>query len=69
MIVGIPGNELVIRVYLQENHPSTPTRFIVCLAMIDLASCCLSVPFFLTVLRYSINFLNSFKQSARYFTF
>ncbi|KAL3858416.1 hypothetical protein ACJMK2_013130 [Sinanodonta woodiana] len=59
MIVGIPGNVIVIYIYLRKYQPSTHRTFIVCLAILDLASCCLSMPFFITVLRYPIEFFSN----------
>ncbi|KAL3858415.1 hypothetical protein ACJMK2_013131 [Sinanodonta woodiana] len=59
MIVGVPGNVIVISIYLRKYQPSTHRTFIVCLAMLDLASCCLSMPFFITVLRYPIMFFSN----------
>ncbi|KAK3588841.1 hypothetical protein CHS0354_035979 [Potamilus streckersoni] len=56
MIVGIPGNVIVIYVYLRKYQPTTHRTFIVCLAMVDLASCCVSMPFFIAVLRYTVSF-------------
>ncbi|KAL3858082.1 hypothetical protein ACJMK2_012696 [Sinanodonta woodiana] len=56
MIVGIPGNTVTLYVYLKKYKPSTHRTFIVCLAIVDLATCSVTAPFFIMVLRYPITF-------------
>ncbi|KAL3858402.1 hypothetical protein ACJMK2_012993 [Sinanodonta woodiana] len=56
MIVGIPGNITALLVYLRKFKPSTYRTFVVCLAIVDLAACCISMPFVITLLRYPVLF-------------
>ncbi|KAL3858398.1 hypothetical protein ACJMK2_012989 [Sinanodonta woodiana] len=56
MIVGIPGNITALLVYLRKFKPSTYRTFVVCLAIVDLAACCISMPFIITLLRYPLLF-------------
>ncbi|KAL3858400.1 hypothetical protein ACJMK2_012991 [Sinanodonta woodiana] len=58
MIVGIPGNITALLVYLRKFKPSTYRTFVVCLAVLDLAACCISMPFILALLRYPVLFLH-----------
>ncbi|KAL3858414.1 hypothetical protein ACJMK2_013005 [Sinanodonta woodiana] len=48
------GNIGVMYIYLQKYQPLTHRTFIICLAILDLASYCLSMPFFITSARYFI---------------
>ncbi|KAL3858405.1 hypothetical protein ACJMK2_013142 [Sinanodonta woodiana] len=59
MIVGFGGNSVAIFVYLRRYRPSTHRTFIVTLAIVDLATCCVPMPFILVTLRYPIMFQNN----------
>ncbi|KAK3588844.1 hypothetical protein CHS0354_035982 [Potamilus streckersoni] len=59
MIVGFGGNSTAIFVYLRKYRPSTHRTFIVSLAIVDLATCCVPMPFILVTLRYPIMFQNN----------
>ncbi|KAL3858406.1 hypothetical protein ACJMK2_013141 [Sinanodonta woodiana] len=59
MIVGFGGNSVAIFVYLRRYRPSTHRTFIVSLAIVDLATCCVPMPFILVTLRYPIMFQNN----------
>ncbi|KAL3858543.1 hypothetical protein ACJMK2_013128 [Sinanodonta woodiana] len=59
MIVGIGGNSIVIFVYLRKFKPSTHRTFIVSLAIVDLVTCCVPMPFVLMFLRYPLTFKNN----------
>lgn len=59
MIVGFGGNSIAIFVYLRKYRPSTHRTFIVSLAIVDLATCCVPMPFILVTLRYPIMFQNN----------
>ncbi|KAL3858396.1 hypothetical protein ACJMK2_012987 [Sinanodonta woodiana] len=56
MIVGIPGNITALLVYFSKFKPSTYRTFVVCLAIVDLAACCISMPFIIVQSRYPILF-------------
>ncbi|KAL3858549.1 hypothetical protein ACJMK2_013134 [Sinanodonta woodiana] len=55
-IIGIGGNSIVIFVYLRKYKSSTHRTFIVTLAIIDLVTCCVPMPFVLVTLRYPFMF-------------
>ncbi|KAL3858403.1 hypothetical protein ACJMK2_012994 [Sinanodonta woodiana] len=59
MIVGFGGNSVAIFVYLRKYKPSTHRNFIVSLAIVDLATCCVPMPVFVVTLRYPIMFHNN----------
>ncbi|KAL3858408.1 hypothetical protein ACJMK2_012999 [Sinanodonta woodiana] len=59
MIVGFGGNSVAIFVYLRKYKSSTHRTFIVSLAIVDLATCCVPMPFILVTLRYPIMFQNN----------
>ncbi|KAL3858413.1 hypothetical protein ACJMK2_013004 [Sinanodonta woodiana] len=59
MILGIGGNSIAIFVYLRKFKPSTHRTFIVTLAIVDLVTCCVPMPFVLVTLRYPIMFNNN----------
>ncbi|KAK3588843.1 hypothetical protein CHS0354_035981 [Potamilus streckersoni] len=59
MIVGFGGNSTAIFVYLRKYRPSTHRTFIISLAIVDLATCCVPMPFILVTLRYPIMFQNN----------
>ncbi|KAL3858393.1 hypothetical protein ACJMK2_012984 [Sinanodonta woodiana] len=59
MIVGFGGNSVAIFVYLRRYRPSTHRTFIVSLAIVDLATCCVPMPYILVTLRYPIMFQNN----------
>ncbi|XP_059165268.1 D(2) dopamine receptor-like [Physella acuta] len=44
MVIGIPGNALVVYVFCFKMKTGTQNILIVCLAVFDLLSCCLSIP-------------------------
>ena len=56
MIVGIPGNILVLLVYIRHVKSSTHRTFITFLAAIDLAVCGVIMPFEITEMRFQYTF-------------
>ncbi|KAL3858417.1 hypothetical protein ACJMK2_013008 [Sinanodonta woodiana] len=56
MCVGFGGNSVAIFVYLRRFKPSTYRTFIVSLAIVDLLTCCVAMPFSLVILIYPITF-------------
>ncbi|KAK3606444.1 hypothetical protein CHS0354_041385 [Potamilus streckersoni] len=56
MILGLLGNSSTIFIFLKKYKPSTYRTFILCLAIVDLATCCLSMPFSLIILKFPIMF-------------
>ncbi|KAL3858562.1 hypothetical protein ACJMK2_013147 [Sinanodonta woodiana] len=56
MIVGIPGNTTALYVYVRKFKPSPYRTFVVCLAIVDLAACCIAMPFVIVRLRYPVVF-------------
>ncbi|KAL3858399.1 hypothetical protein ACJMK2_012990 [Sinanodonta woodiana] len=53
------GNSVAICVYLRKYRPSTHRTFICSLAIVDLATCCVPMPFILVTLKYPIVFQNN----------
>ncbi|KAK3606440.1 hypothetical protein CHS0354_041381 [Potamilus streckersoni] len=56
MILGLLGNSNTIFIYLKKYKPSTYRTFILFLAIVDLATCCLSMPVGLIILRFPLMF-------------
>ncbi|KAL3857380.1 hypothetical protein ACJMK2_012055 [Sinanodonta woodiana] len=56
MILGLLGNINTIFIYLNKYKPSNYRTFILCLAIVDLATCCFSMPVSLITLRFPLMF-------------
>ncbi|KAL3857404.1 hypothetical protein ACJMK2_012079 [Sinanodonta woodiana] len=56
MILGLLGNINTIFIYLNRYKPSNYRTFILCLAIVDLATCCFSMPVSLIILRFPLMF-------------
>jgi hypothetical protein len=48
MAIGIPGNALVLYIYYAKFPKSNHRVFILCLAIIDMLSCCITFPFYIS---------------------
>ncbi|KAL3858428.1 hypothetical protein ACJMK2_013019 [Sinanodonta woodiana] len=59
MILGIGGNSVAIFVYLRKYKQSLYRTFIVSLAIVDLATCCVPMMFIILKLRYPIHLFGS----------
>ncbi|OWF50527.1 putative tyramine receptor 2 isoform X1 [Mizuhopecten yessoensis] len=58
MVVGIPGNLLVLVVYFRDFTRSTHRTFILSLAALDLSVCLVSLPFEIFEMRFQYTFYN-----------
>ncbi|KAL3858427.1 hypothetical protein ACJMK2_013117 [Sinanodonta woodiana] len=59
MILGIGGNSVAIFVYLRKYKQSSYRTFIVSLAIVDLATCCVPMMYIVLKLRYPIHLFGS----------
>lgn len=59
MLIGIPGNLIVLIVYRSRYPKSTHMRFITGLAMADILVCVVTLPFEITEMRLQYTFYNS----------
>lgn len=65
--IGIPGNILVLIVYLRKFSPSTHKTFILGLAWVDLIGCSISMPFEIIEMNFQYNFYA--EDICRFFRF
>lgn len=59
MVIGAPGNFLVLVVYSRYFPKSTHRTYIICLAVVDLAVCLISLPFEIIEMRFQYTFYNA----------
>lgn len=57
--VGIVGNTAVIWIYLNKFNRSSYRTYVLCLAIIDITGCCLSMPYLLTHICFPVMFPSS----------